>query len=420
VPAGSGAEASGLGPGHRLVSINRHPIRDLIDFHFHAAERSDLDCVFQADAKTIRVRIPRDGLEEFGLRFAAMRFSGCGNACEFCFVDQNPEGLRETLYFKDEDYRLSFLYGNYVTLTRVDSGDMHRIADQRLSPLYISVHAADAAVRARLLGIRRDDRLFEKIRFLSGRGIQMHAQIVVCPGVNDSSVLTDTIRELSRFRPQMRSVAVVPVGLTRHRRGLPRISPVDGPAASRILGDVRPMQARFLRETGEPFAYCADELYLLSGAALPKAGHYGDYWQMDNGVGMLRSFLTAFGRSRRSFPRSFSRRSGFAVVTGTLAGPVLKREVMPVLMRIGNAAFKLVEVPNRFFGKSVTVSGLLTGRDIAAALKRIPRRYTGLVPENCLNSDGLFLDGWTLEHLSRRAEREIRAVSSFDRFWEAG
>jgi NifB/MoaA-like Fe-S oxidoreductase len=141
---------------------------------------------------------------------------------------------------------------------------------------------------------------------------------------------------------------------------------------------------------------------------------------MDNGVGMLRSFLTAFGRSRRNFPRSFGRRTGFAVVTGTLAGPVMKREVMPFLMAIGNAAFRLVETPNRFFGKSVTVSGLLTGRDIAAALKPIPRRYTGLVPVNCLNSDGLFLDGWTLEHLSRRTEREIRAIGSFDRFWEAG
>jgi putative radical SAM enzyme (TIGR03279 family) len=420
VPAGSRTEASGLRPGHRLVSINRHPIRDLIDFHFHAADRPILDCVFQGDAKTIRVRIPREGLESFGLRFAPMRFRGCGNACEFCFVDQNPEGLRETLYFKDEDYRLSFLYGNYVTLTLVDSDDLRRIADQRLSPLYISVHAADAGVRARLLGIRRDDRLFEKIRFLSGHGIQMHAQIVVCPGVNDGSVLADTIRALSGFRPQMRSVAVVPVGLTRHRRGLPRIRSVDGPAASRILGDVRPLQSRFLKETGESFAYCADELYLLSGEALPKAGHYGDYWQMDNGVGMLRAFLGEFRRSRRSFPRSLGRKSGFALVTGTLAGPVMKREVMPFLSAIGNAAFRLVEAPNRFFGKSVTVSGLLTGRDIAAALKRIPRRYTGLVPLNCLNSDGLFLDGWTLELLSRRTEREIRAIDSFDRFWEAG
>lgn len=420
VPAGSGAEAAGLRPGDRLESINRHRIKDLIDFHFHAADRQVLDCRFRRDSQSMRVRIQRGGLDPFGLRFAPMRFRGCGNHCEFCFVDQNPEGLRETLYFKDEDYRLSFLYGNYVTLTRVSAKDLRRIAGQRLSPLYISVHAADPGVRARLLGLRKNDRLLEKIRFLSRHGIQMHAQIVVCPGVNDGAVLNETVQALSVFRPRMRSIAVVPVGLTRHRRNLPRIRAVDGPVASEILRTVRPMQARFLKETGEPFSYCADELYLLSGESIPGAGHYGDYWQIDNGVGMVRAFLSEFRHSRRHFPPSFARRSPYAVVTGKLAGPVLRREVMPFLTRIGNAAFRLVEVPNRFFGDSVTVSGLLTGRDISEALKGIPRDHTGLVPMNCLNSDGLFLDGWTMERLSRRSERKILAIESFDRFWEDG
>ena len=421
VTAGSGAEAAGLRPGDRLASVNRHRIRDLIDFHFRAADRWVLDCAFRRGGSgCVRVRIPRSGLEAYGLRFAPMRFRGCGNRCEFCFVDQNPKGLRETLYFKDEDYRLSFLYGNYVTLTRVDAADLRRIASQRLSPLYISVHAADPAVRGRLLGIRRNDRLFEKIRFLSRHGIQMHAQIVVCPGVNDGAVLTDTILALSGFRPPMRSVAVVPVGLTRHRRNLPRIRRVDGPVASQILAAIRPMQGRFLKKSGEPFVFCADELYLLSGQAIPAADHYGGYWQIDNGVGMVRAFLSEFRLHRRRFPRSFASRSRYAVVTGKLAGPVLKREVMPFIGRIGNAGFSLVEVPNRFFGDSVTVSGLLTGRDIAEALKGIPSGHTGLIPANCLNSDGLFLDGWTVESLSRRSGCRILAIESFDRFWEDG
>jgi putative radical SAM enzyme (TIGR03279 family) len=418
VPAGSGAEAAGLRPGDRLASINRHPVRDLIDFQFHASD-GVLDCVFRRDSRSVRVRIPRGGLEAFGLRFAPVRFMGCGNHCEFCFVDQNPAGLRETLYFKDEDYRLSFLYGNYVTLTRVGRKDLRRIAEQRLSPLYVSVHSADAGVRARLLGIRKDDRLFEKIRFLSKHAIQMHSQIVVCPGVNDGAGLVRTIGALSRFRPHMRSVAVVPVGLTRHRRNLPRIPAVDGSAASEILELLRPLQNRFKEETGEPFAYCADELYLLAGEPIPPLAHYGDFWQQDNGVGMVRSFLEEFRRSRRRFPDAFKHRSRYAVVTGKLAGPVLSRRVMPFLTRIGNSGFKLVEVPNRFFGESVTVSGLLTGRDIAGALAGIPADYAALLPVNCLNSDGLFLDGWTVERLSRQSRREFRLIESFNRFWEA-
>jgi len=419
VPAGSGAEAAELRPGDRLVSINRHTVRDLIDFQFHASDDL-LDCVFRRDSKSVRVRIPRSGLDAFGLRFEPMRFRGCGNHCEFCFVDQNPKGLRETLTFKDEDYRLSFLYGNYVTLTRVDRKDLRRIAEQRLSPLYVSVHAADAGVRARLLGIRKDDRLFEKIRFLSGHSIQMHAQIVVCPGVNDGAELVRTVQALSRFRPQMRSVAVVPVGLTRHRRNLPRIPAVDGSTASQILGLLGPLQNRFMKETGEPFAYGADELYLLAGESIPSSAHYGDFWQQDNGVGMVRSFIEEFRRTRRRFPAAFEQRSRYAVVTGKLAGPVLNRKVMPFLARIGNSGFRLVEVPNRFFGESVTVSGLLTGQDIAEALAGIPADHTGLLPVNCLNSDGLFLDGWTVERLSSHSRREIRVIESFDRFWEAG
>lgn len=418
VPRRTGAHSAGLKAGDRLVFINGRPIRDPVDFQFHSADEL-LDCVFRRGNRPVHVRIRRDELDDFGLRFTPMRFRACGNRCVFCFADQNPKGLRNTLYFKDEDYRLSFLYGNYVTLTRVEEKDLLRIAEQRLSPLYVSVHATDAEVRKKLLGIRRDDRLLEKIRFLAVNGVEMHAQIVLCPGINDGTVLIETLESLFSFYPKLRSAAVVPVGLTRHRTGLPKIRPVDGPAASEVLRTVQPMQKRFQNQVREPFVYLADEWYFLAGKPVPPSVHYGGFWQRDNGVGMVRFFLTEFQKAKRRFLKRFDRPSRFVVVTGTLAGPVLRSQALPVLNQIGNAQFEMVEVQNRFFGESVTVSGLLTGRDIAAALRNVRGDWTGILPSNCLNSDGLFLDDWTVERLSKTLGRKILVLESFDALWEA-
>ena len=418
VDAGSRAAAAGLKAGDRLMRINGHPIRDLIDFRFHSAD-SELECLFERGKKSLAVRIPGGDVDGFGLRFAPMRFCGCGNQCAFCFVDQNPGGLRPSLYFKDEDYRLSFLFGNYVTLTRVGEEDLSRIVEQRLSPLYVSVHATDAAVRRRLLGLRRDDGLLEKMRALAERGIAMHAQIVLCPGWNDGAVLLDSIETLRGLYPALRSLAVVPVGLTRHRKGLPPLAAVDRIAAIRTLDSIRPLQKRFLSRSGEAFVYCADEFYLLAHRPIPAASHYGDFWQEDNGVGMVRSFLTRFGGEKRRLPKSFVPRTRFLIVTGTLAAPFLRERVLPVLNRIRNAAFRLVPVRNRFYGESVTVSGLLTGRDIAAALASQTGGRVVLIPSNCLNADGRMLDDWTVERLSRRLNRKCIALESFDRLREA-
>jgi NifB/MoaA-like Fe-S oxidoreductase len=218
---------------------------------------------------------------------------------------------------------------------------------------------------------------------------------------------------LAPFFPRLRSLAVVPLGLTKHRKGLPRLRPVDAAAASAVLRFVRRTQKRFLAAMGERFLYASDEFYLLAGASIPPASHYGDFWQSDNGVGMVRAFLSDFRRSRRSFPKSLERPARFVVATGTLAGPVLRRHVLPVLNRIGRARFVLAVIPNRFFGESVTVSGLLAGRDVAAVLGRIRGSYTALLPSNCLNADGLFLDDWTLDRLSAATGRPVRALDSF-------
>jgi putative radical SAM enzyme (TIGR03279 family) len=392
--------------------VNGRPVRDLLDFRFHSVD-GPLACGFERAGRPFRITIPDGDAEAFGLKFEPMRFRPCGNKCVFCFVDQNPPGVRAGLAFKDEDYRLSFLFGNYVTLTAVGDEDLERIAEQRLSPLYVSVHAADPAVRRRLLGIRKDDRLTEKIRYLGERGVEMHGQVVLCPGINDGAVLEETVAALAGYFPAFRSVAVVPVGLTRHRRGLADLNPVTASAATALLDRIGPMQRRFRSETGESFVYAADEFYLLAGRALPQASHYREYWQRDNGVGMVRSLLSDFSRNRRRLPASFGRRTRFMVVTGTLAAPVIKSHILPGLNLIRNASFSLTAVRNRFFGDSVTVSGLLTGRDIAAALRSSRPFETALLPSNCLNSDGLMLDDWTPEKLSARLQRPVRVLESF-------
>ncbi|MBN2200680.1 DUF512 domain-containing protein [bacterium] len=412
VRPGSPASAAGLRRGDALVSVNGKPVRDLLDFRFHSSDGSPA-CVFEREGRKVRVAIPDGDAEAFGLQFAPMRFRACGNKCVFCFVDQNPPGARPSLRFKDEDYRLSFLFGNYVTLTAVGEEDLERIAEQRLSPLYVSVHAADPEVRRRLLGLRKDDRLIEKIRFLGERGIEMHGQVVLCPGINDGSVFDETVAALAGFFPAFRSVAVVPVGLTRHRRLLPKLNPVTAGAAKALLDRISPMQRRFRTVTGESFVYAADEFYLLAGRPVPPASHYREYWQRDNGVGMVRSLLSDISRNRRRLPFSVPRRTRFRVVTGTLAAPVLESHVLPVLNRIRNASFSITAVRNRFFGDSVTVSGLLTGRDIAAGLRSGGPFDAALLPSNCLNSDGLFLDDWTPEKLSVRLARPVRILESF-------
>lgn len=411
------AENAGLLRGDRLLSVNGHSLSDMIDFHFYT------------DGKRLKCRVLRDGKERkfllkqrdgvpLGLHFEPLRYAVCGNNCLFCFIDQNPRGLRETIYIKDEDYRMSFLYGNYVTLTRTGPGDIERIIEQRLSPLYVSVHAVDAQVRRRLLGLKKEDRLLEKLEQLCGAGIEVHAQIVLCPGLNDGDILAESIDTLERFYPALRSLAVVPVGLTAHRNGLPELRAVDAAAAAAMLDQGERYQQTFMAKHGEPFVYFADEFYLLAGRELPPDDHYGLYWQTGNGVGITREFLSLFEMESRDFPASLPARTHVTLVTGTLAAPVLRKHILPVLNRIGNLSADLQPVENRLFGSSVTVSGLLCGRDIVAALREIPEESIVLLPPNCLNTDDLFLDDKTPEGMAAELKRQVIVADDFAGIWD--
>lgn len=388
-----------LQPGDELLEINGHPIRDEIDFQFYSAD-ARLRLVIQRGARVFSRSLQRTWEGSFGVEFQGMTYRHCGNHCVFCFVDQNPGGLRPSLYFKDEDYRLSFLYGNYVTLTNVSRQDLHRIVEQRLSPIYVSIHAVDPEVRRRLLGIRRDDRLIEKIRFLTDQGIEVHAQIVLCPGYNDGSVLEDTLQRLNAFYPGLQSVAVVPLGLTRHRRGLTDLPPVSPLLARQTLRIIEKHAQACKRDLDCYWVYAADEFYLRARAPIPPRARYEDFSQIENGVGMCRDLIDTTKRQARYFPKRVPSKR-ITLVTGRSAEPLLRQHVLPPLLAVSGLQVELQAVANRFFGLRVTVSGLLTGRDIARQLRGHHNGDLVVLPPNCLNHDGLFLDDWTPQQLEQ-------------------
>lgn len=414
------ASEFGLKPDDRLVAVNGHYIRDWIDLQFYT-EENELDCLFLRDEDAFQIKISKDQWASFGIEFEPMRFRACGNHCIFCFVDQNPKGMRKTLYFKDEDYRLSFLYGNFVTLTRVTQEDLQRIVDQRLSPLYISIHAIDPKIRKTLLGIQNQDRILEKIEFLTRHHIQIHGQVVFCPGFNDGGALTETITTLAQFFPDVRSLAIVPVGITKHRKGLPKLMPVTSEKARELIETIQHFQKKFQRQWGEPFVYLADEFYLLADFPIPPFSHYGDFWQVDNGVGMVRLFLDTFKKESRKFPKKTSSPVALKVITGVLAGPILKTYVEPVFQRVHGVTLNICVVPNRFYGESITVSGLLTGQDIWDVLRKEPGDWIAVIPANAValvEGESRFLDDWRVSSLSEKLGKRILVLESFGELWK--
>ena len=390
---------------------------DVIDVMFHFTGTSH-QCTFRREGGIFKTILEKEENESAGLDFEPMRFKKCGNRCVFCFVDQNPEGLRPTLYFKDEDYRLSFLHGCYVTLTHLSAGDLDRIIRQRLSPLFVSIHAVNPEVRTALLGLDREDHLVEKLRCLTEGGIEIHGQIVLCPGLNDGNILDETVDVLADFYPGIRSLSVVPVGLTRYRDGLPFIQSVDAQYARRTIKQIRPYQRRFRRRMKERFVYLSDEFYLLANASIPDTKQYGEFWQIENGVGLTRFFLNRFREQSRSFPDRLSSPQGIVLVTGTLAAPVFEKTILSRLRRIRGLDVSLCTVSNRFYGDTVTVSGLLTGKDILDTCASMPKDHILVLPAHCLNSDGLFLDDRSTADLERMLGNRVLVVENFQSLFE--
>ena len=413
IAEGSIAERAGLLPKDKLIRVNGNKIKDAIDLLFYSNE-PDLQLTVGRGAAKLAVNACRGRDETVGLGIGLKPFHtrSCRNNCIFCFVSQLPKGLRKSLYLKDDDYRMSFLYGNYITMTNLSPQDKQRVVVQHLSPLYISVHSTNTAIRNKLLGVQAAENILKEIKFLADNKIRMHTQIVLCPGYNDGKGLEKTIADLYRFYPYVQSIAVVPVGLTAHRKK--QLKPVELEDALRALDTIRKFQNRFRRKHGESIVYGADELYIKASAEFPPMNDYGELPQIENGVGMVPLFLHQAKKVKlpQALQRSKDAGRRFLTFTGVSFHPYLSRYVGR--LRKTGVDIEAVPVGNTFFGTSVTVTGLLTGRDVIKSLSGlVDKGDTILVPDVVLRSDGdMFLDDISLQVIEEVLGVPVVAVAS--------
>ncbi|MGA9351976.1 MAG: DUF512 domain-containing protein [Anaerolineae bacterium] len=398
VRSGSISAELGLQPGDVLLSINGHILRDVIDYRFYGAEE-ELELVVERGGERIVYEVERGYDQELGIEFAEPTFDGlrlCNNRCEFCFFKGMPPGMRRSLYVKDDDYRYSFLFGNYITLTNLTEDDWSRLAEQRLSPLYVSVHATDLALRRRILGNPAAPDVVEQLKRLGSLGIQIHAQIVLILGLNDGQYLAHTVAELAALYPTVQSIAVVPLGLTKYHRCPFRL--YEPEEAKPITVQISAWQREYRRRYGFNLVYASDEWYLLAGLEVPPAEEYDGFPQLENGVGLTRMLLDEEFRVS-----GLELRVGkVTLVCGTLIAPVLEEMAAKLAGRTG-LKVQVVPVVNDFFGPAVTVSGLLTGRDVIEVLRSRDLGDVVFLPRAMFDASGeLTLDDMSPAEIGER------------------
>ena len=382
------AEELGIVPGTELLSVNGRELADFLDWEFLTAEEELLVAARMPDGELVEYEIERPEGEPMGLELEPPTVRRCANRCEFCFIEGLPKGLRKPLYVRDDDYRLSFAYGNFATLSNVKERDIKRILEYRLSPLYVSVHATPWEARKKLLNNPRVPNIVEQLRRLSEGGIQFHAQMVVVPGLNDADILEQSLADLWSFGDAVLSVALVPVGVTQFSH-LYTGKSMDAERAGKILTTVDAWEARALLERGERWVYGSDELYMLSDRPLPAAEHYGEFPQIENGVGAVAALRARVANHLHELPRLDGRRIG--IVTGTAMAPLMP-EILAQLTRQTGAQFELIPTVNSLFGTTVTTAGLLVGADIRRALADRSDLDFALIPAETINDAGVFLD----------------------------
>ena len=416
-----------LAPNDRIVRVNGRPVRDYLDFRFQTAGETELTFqVKKPNGETLDIEFDRDEDEDFGLGFEQIVPRQCANECIFCFCKGNPEDARPSLFVRDEDIRLSFLYGNYTTLSSITEDEMKRIIEQRLSPQYVSVHATDLKTRAYLLGVdeSRAD-ISDKLERLLAADIELHAQVVLCPEINDGAILEKTLRDLAAHYPKVVSTAIVPVALTRYNTD-ERLTRVTSEFCRRTIRQVEKLQKEFLKTLGVTFAFMGDEIYLKAGVDIPSRRHYGNYPQIEDGVGMIRSFLNAFdrvfnrrGAETQSFKnvrthdaaaRPKDQRSNVkdhlpsgngTFLTGEMFAPILRSQIDKYNTLTGSRHVVLA-VPNTYFGGDVSVAGLLTGKDFLAVRELVKGDFA-VIPKITIKSDEpIFLDGMSYDELKRQ------------------
>ena len=396
---GSIAEELELVPGDKILSVNDMPLRDIIDFSFAMADEEIELLVEHADGEQELIEFDKDYDEDFGVEFERAVFDGirsCANHCYFCFVDMIAPDMRHSLSIKDDDYRLSFLYGNFVTLTNMGAADFERIKHFHLSPLYVSVQCTNPVLRAEILRYKGAADILGQLTKLEEAGADYHTQVVLCYGLNDGEELERTIRDITEHRPHALSLAIVPVGLTKHRTDPFPLIQFDRIGAARVIDQVEAWQQRIRAEEGRTFIYLGDEFYFLAGREVPPAEMYDGFPQLDNGIGLTRNFIEEW-TAAADYANTLDTNSRLAVISGTAVAPVverLARELDPDVQRI-----HVLPVINEHFGETVNVSGLLTGHDISAALRAFSHSVDGvLIPASSLREgEDVFLDDMTLD-----------------------
>jgi putative radical SAM enzyme (TIGR03279 family) len=399
--------------GERLVSINGHIIHDVLDYKYYAYDRNLVIELESPDGGIHAVRVRKSEGEDLGLEFETYlmdRARSCANRCVFCFVDQLPQGMRPTMYFKDDDARLSFLTGNYITLTNLSERELQRIIDLRISPINVSVHATEPALRAKLLGCPRGAEGYAQMQRLAAGGITMNCQIVCCPGLNDGEQLSRTMQDLAVLYPKVRSVSVVPVGLTKYREGLYPLTPFDRKKAEETVARVNAFGLQCLEQYGSRIFFCADELYLKAKQELPDEEYYEGYPQIENGVGLLRSMQEEFRLALR-LEENPKTEQMFCIATGVAAAPFMQDLLEQAMERFDNVHGYVYAIQNDFFGHTIDVAGLITGGDLIRQLRGRPLGNRILIPQTMLrHGEGVFLDDITLQDVERELGAPVRPV----------
>ena len=397
----SPARKAGVRPGETLTHINGHPIVDVLDYKFYAYDPKLELTLTEPEGGSRTLRIRKEEGEDLGLNFETYlmdRARSCANKCIFCFVDQMPPGMRDTLYFKDDDARLSFLMGNYITLTNLSQREIQRVIDLRISPIIISVHATDPQLRTAMLKNPRAGECLDIMSRFAQAGIEMNCQVVACPGVNDGPALARTMEDLGQLYPAVTSVAVVPVGVTRFREGLCSIEPYTKEQAAALIDQVESFASHFMENKGTNLVWCSDEFYLIAGRTLPEKAYYEDMDQLENGVGMLRLLLHQADMALEE--EEPEQTAPFSIATGLSAAPFVQEILDNARKQCGNIKGTVYPIINRFFGETITVSGLITGTDLMEQLRGKDLGERLLIPDNMLRAgERVFLDDVTVEQV---------------------
>ena len=415
VESGSIAEELGLEPGDAIEEINGNEIEDIFDYQYYVEDEYLDVLVLTKDGEECILEIEKDEDEDLGITFESSlmdEYHSCCNKCMFCFIDQMPPGMRETLYFKDDDSRLSFLQGNYITLTNMRDKDIERVIRYHLSPINISVHATNPELRCKMLHNRFAGDILEKIGRLYEAGIRMNSQVVLCKGLNDGEELDRTISDLGKFLPYMESLSVVPVGLTKYREGLAPLELFEKEDAGKVLKQIHKWQDYFRENYGTTFVHASDEWFILAEQEFPDEAYYEGYGQLENGVGMMRLLLEEV-KERLAELTGDERKKHVAIATAKLAYPTIKKLAADVEMKFPGIKIDVYCIINKFFGEHITVSGLLTGQDIIAQLKGKMLGEELLLPCNVLKADeDIFLDDISLKELSDSLQVPVNIIQS--------